>query len=126
MKTISIALVLSALIIGSCVAPAMALQPTVGYTVYLDFYSCWPCSLDSVGVSLYDQAGRLVASATSPYGAEVAVSFRTSDPIYSLTASAHARASLGSCGSCYTWFVRGTSTKNVGTSGYYWISVLMR
>jgi len=116
-----ITIVLLTLITGSCVAPVLAQGPRVEYTVYIDFYS-YSCGLDSVRVSLYDQAGRLVGAASSPYGGEVAISFRTSTPTYSLTARASGHASIGSY---YSWFVNGSSVISVGTGGYYWISVGM-
>lgn len=116
-----IAFVLSTLIIGTFVAPVMAQGFTVGYTIHINFYS-YSCSLDSVQVSLYDQTGRLVGAGSSPNGGEVAVSFRTSTPIYSLNARAVGHASLGSY---YSWFVSGSRMINVETGGDYWISVGM-
>jgi len=116
-----ITIVLLTLITGSCVAPVLAQGSGMEYTVYIDFYS-YSCSLDSVRVSLYDQAGRIVGTATSPYGGEVAISFRMSTPTYSLTARASGHASIGSY---YSWFVNGSSVISVGTGGYYWISVGM-
>jgi len=111
-----------ALMILSCVAPVMVQGIAVVYTIHIDFIS-YSCSLDGVQVSLYDQTGRPVGAATSPYGGEVAISFRTSTSINSLTARAVGHATLGSH---YSWFVSGIRTLTVGTGGDYWISVTMR
>ena len=122
MKERLITLALSTLIIWPCITPVMAQGITVGYTVYIGFFS-YSCGLDSVQVSLYDQTGSLVGVASSPYGGEVAISFRMSTPIYSLTARAFGHATLGSY---YSWFVSGSRMIEVGTGGNYWISVAMR
>lgn len=95
-------------------------QGLVGvYTIYVDLFQ-YPYSLDSVQVSLYDQSGRLLGSASSLEGAEVAISFTTSRPVYSLTAKAFGLAVLGLG---YSWFIIGTRTVNVGTGGFYWIYI---
>jgi len=95
-------------------------QGLVGvYTIYVDLFH-YPYSLDSVQVSLYDQSGRLVGSASSLEGAEVAISFMTSRPVYSLTAKA---SGLAVFGLGYSWFVSGSRTVNVGTGGFYWIYI---
>lgn len=121
MKEGLITLVLWALLVVLCVAPVMAQGATGAYTIHIDFYS-YSCSLDTVQVSLYDQTGHFVGAASSPYGGEVAISFRTSTPTFSLTAKASGRASIWS----YTRLVTGSSMINLGSGGDYWISVRMQ
>jgi hypothetical protein len=105
----------SALMILSCIAPVMAQGPRVVYTIHIDFVS-FSCGLDSVQVSLYDQTGRSVGVASSPDGGEVAISFRTSTHIKSLTARAVGHATLGSY---YSWFVAGSRMLTVESGGDY-------
>ncbi len=119
-----IMLALSVLIVGSCIAPAMAQQPMDKYNVFLNFFSYR--SVDSVKVTVYDQTGQVVATATSPFGGQIAISFLTPTPINSLTASASGRVSIGSSWDQYARFVEGSNTIFVGTSElYYWITVWM-
>lgn len=121
MKERSIAFMLSTLVLLSSFAPVMAQVFILGYTIHVDFYS-YSCSLDTVQVSLFDQTGQLVGEASSPYGSEVAISFRTSTPTYSLTAIAFGHASTGSY---YSRPVSGSRMISVATGGDYWILVLM-
>ncbi len=121
MKERQIVLVLSTLVVLAPLAPVMAQVFNLGYTIHVDFYS-YSCSLDTVQVSIFDQAGHLVGEASSPYGSEVAISFRTSAPTYSLTAIAFGRASTGSY---FSRPVSGSRMISVATGGDYWILVLM-
>jgi len=96
-------------------------QPSIVYTVYVDFVA-YSCSLSAVQVSLYDQSGHSVASASSPFGGEVALSFRTSSPTDSLVARADGSAGYGSY---YSWGVSGIGKVRVDGGGYYWMTVRM-
>lgn len=109
------------LLIFSGLVPVMAQSAPARYTVYVSFYA-YSCSLDNVRVSLYDQSGRLLGSVLSPYGGEVAISFVTLTPAYSLTAMAVGHASLGSY---YAWEVSGSRMLALGFGGDYWISIGM-
>jgi hypothetical protein len=97
------------------------------YTIYVDLFQYPSITLDSVKISLYDQAGRFLGSTMSLEGAEVAISFTSSRPVYSLTAKAFGLAALnlgyGSEPLGYSWFMSGTQTINVGTGGFYWIFI---
>jgi hypothetical protein len=118
------ALVLFTLVTGFCMVPAIAQHPMLKYNVFLDFTSYF--GVDSVTVSLHDQSGRVVATATSPFGGEIEVSFMTPTPVSALTASATGRVSIGSSWDQYARIVSGTTTIVVGTDElYYWITVLM-
>lgn len=122
MKKKLVMVVLSTLLMLSCVAPVMSQGSTAVYTIHINFFS-YSCGLDDVQVSLYDQTGRPIGTTTSPDGGEVVISFRTSMAINSLTARAVGHATLGSY---YSWFVSGSRMLTVETGGDYWISVAMR
>jgi hypothetical protein len=100
----------------------LAQSAVVTYTVHVDFYA-FACSLDIKQVSLYDQSGHLLGVGSSPYGAEIAITFTTtSTSTLSVTASAFGLATLGTYSS---WAVSGTRTINLASSGDYWITVKM-
>lgn len=92
-----------------------------GYTIHIDFFA-YSCSLSVTQVSLFNPSGTLVGSVSSPYGAEVAVTIQTPDPMFTLTASA---SGLATYGSYYSWPVTGTATLTLGTAGNYWITIRM-
>ena len=99
-------------------AVAQSVQAT--YTIHVDFFMI-ACSLDIQQVSLYDQSGRQLAVSSSPYGGEIAITFRVpSTSVQSVTAIAFGQATLGSY---YSWTVSGSHTIVVGSSGDYWITV---
>lgn len=121
MKERLVLLVLSALIIGSCITPLMAQGAPMAYNVHVDFF--YPsCSLSNLRVMLNDQTGRVVASTVIPDVFEVTLTYRTPTPANSLTATAFGQASIGSY---KTWSVSGSSTISVGSGGDYWITIKM-
>jgi hypothetical protein len=112
--------VLFPLLICLLLPATVAQNVQITYTVHVDFYA-FACSLDIKQVSLYDQSGRLLGVASSPYGGEIAITFTTtSSSIQSVTAAAFGQATLGSY---YSWAVSGTRTINLGSGGDYWITV---
>ena len=120
-----ITLLLCVLVICSCAAPAMAREPKFVYTVFVNFSSY--AGVDSISVSLHDQTGRIVATTTSPFGGDVAITFMTPTQVSTLTATAYGRVSFGSYYDQYARTVTGTTTIVVGSDLlYYWITVWMR
>ena len=113
-------MVLSILVVGVCVAPAMAQEVTVSYVVHVDFFHVY-CYLSYVQVTLDDKTGRVVATGYSPDGGELAIIYTTTIPTTSLTVRAFGQESIGS----YTQSASGISTLNVGTGGDYWILIKM-
>jgi len=110
----------------SCFTPVFPAQQPYSYTVFVDIYS-FPWRPDSVSISLTNQFGRIVATASSPFGAQVEVTFGTATPITYLTAIASGRMSPGSCCDQYARIVSGRTTILVGSDQLvYWISVFMR
>jgi hypothetical protein len=99
--------------------PVLAQTPQVTYTVHVDFFAI-ACSISIQQVSLYDQSGHLLATASSPYGVEIAITFRTPSTIQSITATAFGLATLGTY---YSATVSGTRTIVAGPGGDYWVAV---
>ncbi len=118
-RFIAVALVI--LVNSTLISTVIAQSVTIEYTIHVDFFA-YSCSLDITKVSLYDSSGNLLGVATSPYGGEVAISFRTPTPVSTLTASAYGQATWGAY---YSWQVSGTSTLSLGSTGDYWVTVRM-
>ena len=108
------------LLLSPLIPLAVAQSAQTTYTIHVDFYMI-ACSLDIKQVSLYDQSGRQLAVSSSPYGGEIAITFRASSTtIQSVTAIAFGQATLGSYQS---WTVSGSRTVVVGSGGDYWMTV---
>ncbi|HUK50818.1 MAG TPA: hypothetical protein VLV18_07260 [Terriglobales bacterium] len=97
----------------------LAQTPEVTYTVHIDFFAI-ACSISIRQVTLYDQSGNSLATTSSPYGVEVAITFRTPTAIQSITAAAFGQTTLGSY---YSASVSGTQTVSAGPGGDYWIAI---
>jgi len=97
----------------------LAQTPQVTYTVHVDFFAI-ACSISIRQVTLYDQSGHSLATASSPYGVELAITFRTPTAIQSITATASGQATLGLY---YSASVSGTQTISAGPGGDYWIAI---
>ena len=128
MKANLITLPLVALIIASCIAPIAAQGVTAGFTVYLTFFYPYR-SLYNLHVTVRDQTGRIVATATSPDGSMVVIPIRTETSIYWLTASASGYASEPLAyyfANPSFWRIAGTSTIPVETiGGDYWMTITL-
>jgi len=98
---------------------ALAQSPQTNYTIHVDFFAV-ACSLEINQVSLYGQLQQLLAVSSSPYGGEIAITFRAPSSTQSITAVAFGQATLGSY---YSWSVSGSGTINVGMGGDYWITL---
>ena len=121
-RSIAVMLAMLAMLATLSITPSiLAQRATSDYTIHIDFFD-YACSLDITQVSLYDPSGQLVAVASSPYGGEIAVSVRTSTPIFALTATAYGQATWASY---YSWPVSGSRTISLGSSGDYWITIRM-
>lgn len=108
------------LLLSPLIPLVVAQSAQTTYTIHVDFYMI-SCSLDIQRVSLYDQSGQQLAVSSSPYGGEIAITFRApSASIQSVTAIAFGQATLGSY---YSWTVSGSRTVVVGSGGDYWIMV---
>jgi hypothetical protein len=102
------------------ILPAVLAQsPLVTYTVHVDFFAI-ACSISIMQVTLFDQSGRSLATASSPYGVEIAITFRTPSNIQSITATAFGQTTLGLY---YSATVSGTQTVSAGPGGDYWIAI---
>jgi len=113
-------------IVSSCVAPMGAQGVTAGFVLQVNFF--YPFHfLYNLQVTVRDQAGRIVATASSPDGSMVIIPIRTETPIYWLTASAN-----GYAGGPLTNYeanppfrqISGMSTIPVETiGGNYWMTI---
>jgi C4-dicarboxylate transporter len=130
----SVALVLFALMIGTCIAPVTAQssnRPTVEFAIHVNFYYQSPLlgSLSNIEITVHDQTGSVVGRTISPDGSEAMISFQTDTPVYIVTANAfgYATRQLYSSGpQYYIWPVSGVNSRMVLTvGGDYWISVKM-
>jgi len=136
LKTIFIASVFMALIIGCCTAPVMAQGVTTGFAIHVGFVYPF-CALYNMQVTLNDQTGRIIGTGMSPDGSEIIIGVRTETPIYSVTVRVSGYASFGSYPldwwvlypigvSNPFWPLSGTSTTIVQTTGGdYWVTVVM-
>jgi hypothetical protein len=116
------------LIVASCLAPIAAQGVTAGFTMQVNFF--YPFHfLYNIQVTIRDQTGRVLATATSPDGSMIIVPIRTETPIYSLTASAGGYASdflTNWEANPHFWAISGTSTIPVETiGGNYWITIIL-
>ena len=91
------------------------------YTIHVDFFA-FSCSLSVGQVLFYDPSGNLVGYASSPTGGEVAVDFRTTAPLSTLTVTANGVATYDSY---YSWAVSGTRSIILSGSGDYWLTIRM-
>ncbi|HUK49951.1 MAG TPA: hypothetical protein VLV18_02850, partial [Terriglobales bacterium] len=126
LKTNLLELSLLILVIGTCLVPIAARGVTEGFVVHLSFF--YPLRfLYNIQVTIRDQTGRVVATATSPDGSAILVPIRTETPIYWLTASANGFASgpLTNYEANPTfWHISGSSTIPVETiGGDYWMTI---
>ncbi len=119
------ATLLSTLIIGSFIVPVMAQGGvTAGFTIQVSFFYPCVCSLTNVRVVMSDQSGRAVATAVSPDGSMLVITFRSESPEYWLIASA---SGYGSFSYNMPWLVHGSSiitVQNIG--GYYYATIFLR
>ena len=118
-----ITVLLSTLIVGSFIVPAMAQGVTTGYTVQVTFFYPCVCTLTNIQVIASDQTGKPVAKALSPDGSMLLVMFRTENPAYWLIVSASGDASF----SYYRpWSVHGFSVVAVQIiGGYYYATIYL-
>jgi hypothetical protein len=128
LKAAATTAVLAFTILGLFAVPAMARGVTVGYTVYVNFI--YPLHfLYNLQVTIYDQAGRVVATGMSPDGSTIVIPVRTESPIISLSASALGYASgplTNYVANPAFWVVTGRSTVPVEvTGGDYWITIVL-
>ena len=126
LRGLAIAVLLSAVALGTCVAPAMGQGVTTGYTLYVNFF--YPlCFLYNIQVTVYDQAGRVVGTGFSPDGSMILIPVRTENPSIALTtiASGYAAGPYANYVTSPTyWHVSGHSIVPVETiGGDYWITV---
>jgi len=116
------------LIIGMCIAPIAAQGVTAGFTLQVTFFYPFRV-IYNLQITVRDQTGRIVATATSPDGSLVIIPIRTESPIYSLTASAGGYASGPLTyweANPRFWRISGTSTIPVETvGGYYWMTITL-
>ena len=137
LKTIFIASVFMALIIGCCTAPVMAQGITTGFAIHVGFVYPF-CALYNMQVTLNDQTGRIIGTGMSPDGSEIIIGVRSENPISSVTVRVSGFASFGSYPYPYWyvfypigasnpfWPLSGISTTIVQTTGGdYWVTVLM-
>ena len=113
-------------IVGSCVAPIAAQGVTTGFVLQVSFF--YPLHyIYNLQITVKDQAGRVVATASSPDGSMVIIPIRTENPIYWLTATASGYASgplTNWQASPPFWRISGTSTIPVETiGGNYWMTI---
>jgi hypothetical protein len=124
LKGIFISVVLSTLIIGTCILPVMAQGGvTRGYTIQITFFYPCMCTLTNMRVIVSDQTGKTVATSTSPDGSMLLVTFRTETPpsTYWLILNASGDASF----SYYRpWPVHGSSFVAVQMIGGYYYSTI--
>ena len=120
-----IAVLISALMIGSVVVPVMAQWGvTAGYTLQVNFFYPCVCTLTNVKVVVSDQSGKVVATAISPDGSMLIITFRTNTPEDWLAASA---TGYGSFSYNLPWLIRGSSIITVQyNGGYYYATIYLR
>jgi hypothetical protein len=118
------ATLISTVIIGSFLLPVMVEGGiTAGYTVQVSFFYPCVCTLTNVRVVVSDQSGRAVATAVSPDGNMLVITFRAETPEYWLLASA---SGYGSFSYNLPWLVHGSSivtVQNIG--GYYYATIYL-
>jgi hypothetical protein len=115
---------LSTLIIGACILPVMARGGvTAGYTILVTFFYPCICTLTNMRVIVSDQTGNAVATAVSPDGSMLLLTFRAESPTYWLILNASGDASL----SYYRpWSVHGSSFVTVQMiGGYYYATIYL-
>ena len=131
MKGTVIAALLSTIIIGSFIVPVMAQGGvSAGYTVQVNFLYMCVCSLTNVQVVISDQTGRVVATALSPDGRMIPVTFHVNIPEYWLIISA---SGYGSFSYNQPWLIHGSSiiavqssTPDISGEHYYYTTILLR
>jgi len=128
LRALAIAVLLSAVALATCVAPAMGQGVTVGYGLYVSFF-CPAHWLYNIQITVYDQAGRIVGKGFSPDGSLVLIPVQTETPIIALTtvASGYAAGPLASYwASPAYWPVSGHSIVPVEiTGGEYWVTLAL-
>jgi len=120
MRARLIALILTFVATSALLSTVSGQSVIFNYTVHVDFFA-YSCSLNITQISLYDSSGRLVGAASSPSGAEIAITLRTSTPVTALTAIASGLATW----SYYTWPVSGSGSITLGNTGDYWVTIRM-
>ena len=125
MKGTLIAALLSTIMIGSFLVPVMAQGGvTAGYTIQVTFFYVCIGTLTNLQVVISDQTGRVVATAVSPDGRMVPISFRVNIPEYWLIVSA---TGYGSFSYNQPWTVHGSSIIAVqNAENYYYATILLR
>ena len=125
MKGTLIAALLSTIMIGSFLVPVMAQGGvTAGYTIQVTFFYVCIGTLTNLQVVISDQTGRVVATAVSPDGRMVPISFRVNIPEYWLIVSA---TGYGSFSYNQPWIVHGSSIIAVqNAENYYYATILLR
>ena len=125
MKISLVAALLSTIMIVSFFVPVMAQGGvTTGYTVQVSFFYPCMCTLTNVRVVLSDQSGRAVATAVSPDGSMLLLTFRAETPEYWFIASA---SGYGSFSYNMPWLVHGSSVITVQyIGGYYYATIYLR
>jgi hypothetical protein len=120
-----VAVLLSTLVIGSVIVPVMAQWGvTAGYAVQVSFFYPCVCTLTNVKVVVSDQSGKVVATAISPDGSMLVITFRTNTPETWLVASA---TGYGSFSYNLPWLIHGSSVITVQyNGGYYYATIYLR
>jgi hypothetical protein len=125
LKGTLIAALLSTIMIGSFIVPVMAQGGvTAGFTIQVTFFYVCIGTLTNVQVVISDQTGRVVATAVSPDGRMLPISFRVNVPEYWLIVSA---TGYGSFSYNLPWMVHGSSIIAVqNAEHYYYATILLR
>jgi hypothetical protein len=122
-------ILLSLVILGCAVVPAMGQGVTAGYTLFVRFFFPLPF-LYNIRVTVGDQAGRIVGNGFSSDGRLIIIPVRTETATISLTVTASGIASAGPLTDYLAnpafWPVSGRSTIPVQvTGGDYWVTIVL-
>jgi hypothetical protein len=126
LKSLVLGVVLTLVVLGSCVVPSMGQGVTAGYTLYVSFF--YPLHfLYNLQVTIRDQTGRVVGTGMSSDGSMLIIPVRTESPIIWLSAYALGYASgplTNYVVNPQFWVVAGRSVTPVAiTGGDYWITI---
>lgn len=126
LKSLVLAVVLTFVVLGSCVVPSMGQGVTAGYTLYVSFF--YPLHfLYNLQVTIRDQTGRVIGTGMSSDGSMIIIPVRTERPTNWLSAYALGYASgplTNYVANSPFWVVAGRSAVPVAiTGGDYWITI---